>query len=475
MLEFVVDSINYFFMIYIVIYAIIFFISTISSIIELEKNRVYRKYEYTFGLKSEENSIPISILVPAYNESQTIIDCIESNIYLDYPEFEIIVINDGSTDEMGELVRQHFKLKEINRPIKRVVPCQKEISIYEGKIREGINLILINKVNGGKADALNMGINVAKYPLIACLDADSVLQYDSLSEIIVSFMKDSRTIAVGGNVKVSNQVVLDKGRVIEYLSPKKFIVMMQLIEYYRVFLNTRVWFNQFNGNLIISGAFGLFRKDAVIAVGGYDTNSVGEDMDLVLRLHSFYRKNQLPYRIGYEPRAICWSQVPSSLKDIKNQRRRWQIGLMTSLFNHRYMAFNFHYGFIGLFSYSYFIVYEMLSCLVDIFGLIFIMISYFTGFLNFSFFITFMLIYIIYNMVISIVAIKCEEFMFQGSLSFCDKMKLILFSIIENFGYHQLLSFYRLSAFIGYRQQKHQWKKINRVQHNKLKPQIYKT
>ena len=328
-------------MIYIVIYAIIFFISTISSIIELEKNRVYRKYEYTFGLKSEENSIPISILVPAYNESQTIIDCIESNIYLDYPEFEIIVINDGSTDEMGELVRQHFKLKEINRPIKRVVPCQKEISIYEGKIREGINLILINKVNGGKADALNMGINVAKYPLIACLDADSVLQYDSLSEIIVSFMKDSRTIAVGGNVKVSNQVVLDKGRVIEYLSPKKFIVMMQLIEYYRVFLNTRVWFNQFNGNLIISGAFGLFRKDAVIAVGGYDTNSVGEDMDLVLRLHSFYRKNQLPYRIGYEPRAICWSQVPSSLKDIKNQRRRWQIGLMTSLFNHRYMAFNF--------------------------------------------------------------------------------------------------------------------------------------
>ena len=462
-------------MIYIVIYAIIFFISTISSIVELEKNRVYRKYEYTFGLKSEENSIPISILVPAYNESQTIIDCIESNIYLDYPEFEIIVINDGSTDEMGELVRQHFKLKEINRPIKRVVPCQKEISIYEGKIREGINLILINKVNGGKADALNMGINVAKYPLIVCLDADSVLQYDSLSEIIVSFMKDSRTIAVGGNVKVSNQVVLDKGRVIEYLSPKKFIVMMQLIEYYRVFLNTRVWFNQFNGNLIISGAFGLFRKDAVIAVGGYDTNSVGEDMDLVLRLHSFYRKNQLPYRIGYEPRAICWSQVPSSLKDIKNQRRRWQIGLMTSLFNHRYMAFNFHYGFIGLFSYSYFIVYEMLSCLVDIFGLIFIMISYFTGFLNFSFFITFMLIYIIYNMVISIVAIKCEEFMFQGSLSFCDKMKLILFSIIENFGYHQLLSFYRLSAFIGYRQQKHQWKKINRVQHNKLKPQIYKT
>lgn len=469
MLELVVDSINYFFMLYIAIYAIIFFVSTISSIIELEKNRTYRQYQYEFGSKGGDSSIPISILVPAYNEAQTIVDCIESNIYLDYPEFEIIVINDGSTDGTGDLVQQHFQLKEIERPIRRTVPCQKEISIYEGTIREGIKLILINKVNGGKADALNMGINVATYPLIVSLDADSVLQYDSLSEIVVPFMQDNRTVAVGGNIKVSNQVILDKGRVMKHLTPKKFIVMMQLIEYYRVFLNTRIWLNQFNGNLIISGAFGLFRKDAVITVGGYDTRSVGEDMDLVLRLHSFYCKNKLPYRIGYEPRAICWSQVPSSLKDLKNQRRRWQIGLMTSLFNHRYMAFNLHYGFIGLFSYNYFIVYEMLSCLVDSFGLLFIIISYFAGFLNFSFFITFMLMYIVYNTFISIAAIKFEEYMFRDTLSFRAKMKLTLFSIIENFGYRQLVSFYRLSAFIGYRKQKYQWRKINRVQHNKLK------
>ena len=188
-------------------------------------------------------------------------------------------------------------------------------------------------MNGGKADALNMGINVAQYPLIISLDADSILQYDSLSKIIIPFMKDNRTIAVGGNIKVSNQVILERGRVIKYLKPQKFVVIMQLIEYYRVFLNTRVWLNKFNGNLIISGAFGLFRKDAVISVGGYEVNSVGEDMDLVLKLHSFHRKNRLPYRIEYEPFAVCWSQVPSTLKDLKNQRRRWQIGLMTSLLN----------------------------------------------------------------------------------------------------------------------------------------------
>ena len=171
-----------------------------------------------------------------------------------------------------------------------------------------------------------------------------------------------------------------------------------------MFLNKRVWLNLFNGNLIISGAFGLFRKDAVISVGGYDTKSIGEDMDLVLKLHSFYRQNQIPYQISYEPYAVCWSQVPSKLKDLKNQRRRWQIGLMTSMFNHRQMALNPQYGLTGFFSFTY----------------------------------------------------------------LRARIKLILFSLIENFGYRQLISLYRFSALIGYRKHKHQWKKISRVKHNKL-------
>ena len=270
MLEFLVDSINNFFMIYIAIYAIIFFISTLSAIFVIEKNQSYRKYQHEIDSKNEDSLLPISILVPAYNEEQTIIDCIESNLYLDYPEFEVIVINDGSKDRTGDLVQEHFKLKRVNRPIRRVVPCQSEIDIYEGIINEKIKLTLVNKVNGGKADALNMGINLARYPLITSLDADSILQYDSLREIVMPFNRDNRTVAVGGNIKVSNQVILDRGRVVKYLTPKRFIVMMQLIEYYRVFLNTRVWLNLFNGNLLISGAFGLFRTDAVISVGGYD-------------------------------------------------------------------------------------------------------------------------------------------------------------------------------------------------------------
>ena len=414
MLEFLVDSINNFFMIYIAIYAIIFFISTLSAIFVIEKNQSYRKYQHEIDSKNEDSLLPISILVPAYNEEQTIIDCIESNLYLDYPEFEVIVINDGSKDRTGDLVQEHFKLKRVNRPIRRVVPCQSEIDIYEGIIHERIKLTLVNKVNGGKADALNMGINLARYPLITSLDADSILQYDSLREIVMPFNRDNRTVAVGGNIKVSNQVILDRGRVVKYLTPKLFIVIMQLIEYYRVFLNTRVWLNLFNGNLIISGAFGLFRKDAVISVGGYDTKSIGEDMDLVLKLHSFYRQNQIPYQISYEPYAVCWSQVPSKLKDLKNQRRRWQIGLMTSMFNHRQMALNPQYGLTGFFSFTYFFIYEMMSCVFDSLGIIIIVLAFFAGFLNMTFFLTFMLIYVFYNTGLSIMAIKFEEYMFRN-------------------------------------------------------------
>ncbi len=468
MLEFLVDSINNFFMIYIAIYAIIFFISTLSAIFVIEKNQSYRKYQYEIDSKNEDSLLPISILVPAYNEEQTIIDCIESNLYLDYPEFEVIVINDGSKDRTGDLVQEHFKLRHVNRPIRRVVPCQSEIDIYEGIINEKIKLTLVNKVNGGKADALNMGINLARYPLITSLDADSILQYDSLREIVMPFNRDNRTVAVGGNIKVSNQVILDRGRVVKYLTPKRFIVMMQLIEYYRVFLNTRVWLNLFNGNLIISGAFGLFRKDAVISVGGYDTKSIGEDMDLVLKLHSFYRQNQIPYQISYEPYAVCWSQVPSKLKDLKNQRRRWQIGLMTSMFNHRQMALNPQYGLTGFFSFTYFFIYEMMSCVFDSLGIIIIVLAFFAGFLDMTFFLTFMLIYVFYNTGLSIMAIKFEEYMFRESLSLRARIKLILFSLIENFGYRQLISLYRFSALIGYRKHKHQWKKISRVKHNKL-------
>lgn len=469
MLRLFVDYLNVFFLYYMFIYAIVFFISTIFAILNLNEDKRNKMYLNELSLKSTDNYVPVSILVPAYNEEETICDCVESLSYVDYPEYEIVVIDDGSNDDTSNKLINKFELKKVPRPIRRLVKCKNEQFIYEGYIKDGIKLTLVKKENGGKADALNMGINVSKYPLFVSLDADSILQRDSISNIVMPFMEDDTTIAVGGSIKVANQVVLNKGKVIKVMPPKKILTIFQTIEYYRVFLTTRVWFNSFNGNLIISGAFGLFKKNAVLNVGGYDTDTVGEDMDLVVKLHSFYRKNKIKYKIKYEYKAICWSQVPEKLKDLKGQRRRWHIGLITSLNSHRYIFLNPKYGLVGIFSFLYFVVYEMFSCIIDVFGLIIILISYFSGLLNLKFLITFLFIYIFYSVIISLTAIILENYMFKYILKLSTLLKLMLFAFLESFGYRQLCSWYRITGFIGYRKRKYQWNKISRKKQNKIK------
>ena len=473
MLRVIIDYLNIFFMYYVFIYSIVYFISTIYSMLELDNHRRKQRYSNDLKIINDKNDTPVSILVPAYNEEDTVVDCIKSLLNLDYSEYEIIVIDDGSSDDTSKVVKKAFRLDRTIRPIRRVVKCKNEKSIYERNVTNNIKLTLVTKENGGKADALNMGINLSKYPLFVTIDADSILQKDSLKNIVVPFMEDDTTIAVGGSIKVANSVVLDKGNVVKRLRKFNPLVLFQTIEYYRVFLTSRVWFNSFNGNLIISGAFGLFKKNSVINVGGYNTDTIGEDMDLVVKLHSFYRKNQIPYKIKYSHNSICWSQVPERMRDLKSQRRRWHIGLITSLFSHKYIFLNPKYGVVGLVSYLYYLVYEMLSCLIDILGVGIVVVSYFAGLLNKDFLITFLLVYIVYSVIISITAIVLDNYIFKEKLRVLETIKLILFAILESFGYRQLCSWYRISGFIGYRKSKHQWGKIKRKKQNKIHEDIF--
>ena len=269
---------------------------------------------------------------------------------------------------------------------------------------------------------------MSKYPLFVSIDADSILQRDSLINIVRPFMEDDTTVAVGGNIKVANQVVLDKGEVIKIFPPKKLLVIFQLIEYYRVFLTTRVWFNRFNGNLIISGAFGLFKKSSVVNIGGYDTNTIGEDMDLVVKLHSFIEKIGFHIILNIHMMQFVGLKVPEKFKDFKGQRRRWHIGLMTTLISHRYIFLNPKYGVVGVFSFIYFLVYELFSCVLDIVGLIIIILSYFAGILSIDFLITFFMIYVTYSIVISVASIILENYIFKHILSVWTILKLILLS-----------------------------------------------
>lgn len=466
MIKNILIFINVLFMYYIFIYSIIFFISTIYSILNLNDYIRKKRYKNIIKIEKESNYPPISILVPAYNEEKTILNCIKSLLRLDYPIFEVIIINDGSNDSTVKKVIKEFNLKKVERPIRRLVESKSVINMYESIDKP--NIVLIDKINGGKADALNMGINVSKYPYFISLDADSMLEINSLKNIIDPIMHDNRTIAVGGNIKVSNSAIIDNGIVKKIKIPKKLIVIFQLIEYYRVFLTNRVWFNRFNGNLIVSGAFGLFKKQAVVNVGGYSLGCIGEDMDLIIKLHSFYRKNKIKYKIQYNPSAICWSEAPERYKDLKNQRKRWHMGLMQSLLGHKYIFLNIKYGIVGIFSFMYYLIYEMLSCIIEVIGLIVIILSYNVGIINWDFFKTFMFMYIMYSIIISASAIVLERYVFKSLMNFKTSLILILFSIFEFLGYRQLCSLYRILGLISYKKRNFEWSKIQRIDYENI-------
>lgn len=458
--EKVIEVMAIFFTIYLIGYSTYLFLSVVIGGIYLDKkNTMYKihselKHDYYF---------PISIVVPAYNEGVVIIDSIKSLIDLNYKIYEIIVVNDGSKDNTAQVLIDHFKLSKIDKPIHLKLKCKPIKSIYEGKDeKSGISITLIDKENGGKGDALNMGICASKYPYFLCLDADSLLQKDTLEKIMQPVLENEKVIAVGGLVRVAQGVKVKDGEVKSYVFPSNPIVAMQVMEYDRSFLASRIMNNYFNGNLIISGAIGLFKKDIVINVGGYDTSTLGEDMELVVKLHTFCRNNKTPYEIRYEPSAICWSQAPSSLKDLATQRRRWHLGLFQSLFKYRRIFLNLKFGLIGFVSYIYYLIYELLSPAIEVVGIFAIILAaWYSGF-NFKYMIFFYLLYSLFGAILTITAFFQRVYSEDIGINKKDILKAIYICLIEAIFFHFILSFIRVTAFKGYGKKKLNWGSIKR-------------
>ncbi|GFP74553.1 glycosyltransferase family 2 protein [Clostridium fungisolvens] len=457
--EIIIDF-NNFVLYYVLAINSIYFIQLVLSAFSLYD--YIRKMHYSDYKKytSSTNMIPISVLVPAYNEEKTIVDSIKSLLSLNYPSFEIIVVNDGSRDETFKRIVEAYGLNEINQPVRYLIKTKKVNGIY--KNLDIPNLTLVDKENGGKADALNVGINISKYPVFTSIDADSVLESDSLVRVIMPFIEDKETVAVGGIVRIANGSNIKQGKVRAIGLPKNNLAMFQVIEYLRAFLTGRMGWNALGCLLIISGAFGAFRKDVVIEAGGYVDNTIGEDMELVVKIHKNLRKNKIKYKIKFIPDPVCWTQAPEKIKDLRGQRRRWQIGLMDSLFRHKEMFLNPRYGVVGLFGVPYFWIFEMLGPVIEILGYIFIPLSYAFGLLNTSYFILFLVASILYGIVLSIGAILLEEYTFSKYPSVKQLLKLSWYGILENFGYRQMTTLFRIDAIIRFKKFRNKWGKIKR-------------
>jgi cellulose synthase/poly-beta-1,6-N-acetylglucosamine synthase-like glycosyltransferase len=422
----------------IVFYSVIMLISFFQLRKEYKLDRVQAFEDYMDDFYTK----PVSIIVPAYNEEAGIIQSVRSLLSINYPTFEIIVVNDGSTDNTLDKMIAHYQMKEIQKVVRIQVKTKPINRLYQSQVLP--NLFLIDKENGGKADALNVGLNFSHYPYFCSLDGDSVLEQDAFLKVMKPIIDSGEeVIASGGSVRIANGCQIQSGHVVSIGLSKKPIVVMQIIEYLRAFLMGRIGLSRHNLLLIISGAFGVFSKSWVISAGGYRVNTVGEDMELVVRIHRLLKEKGQKKKIVYVPDPVCWTEVPEDLKFLRRQRRRWHRGLFESLWNHRKLTFNPKYGSIGLISFPYFWIVEFFGPIVEAAGYLFMILCLFLGGIYLEFSILLFLLSCLYGSVFSMAAVLLEEWSLSKYPKVSDVMKLFLYSLTETIWYRPLTVFWR--------------------------------
>ncbi|SDZ11412.1 Glycosyltransferase, catalytic subunit of cellulose synthase and poly-beta-1,6-N-acetylglucosamine synthase [Micromonospora pattaloongensis] len=407
----------------------------------------------------------ISVVVPAYNEEVGIVESVQAMLALRYPAFEVVVVDDGSTDATFERLAAEFDLVEVPRVIPDAVPTRGAVrSVHVPRLRPE-PLVVVRKENSGRADALNVGINAARSPLVCMVDADSLLDPQSLLSVAKPFVDDPlRVVAAGGVVRIANGSSVVAGRIVETRMPRGWLPRIQVVEYLRAFLLGRTGWSRLSGLLVISGAFGLFRRDVLLEVGGLDPDSIGEDAELVVRLHQHLRRARRDYRIVFVAEPVSWTEAPSTRSVLASQRRRWHRGLSEIMTKHRRMIGNPRYGRIGLVALPYYLVFELLAPLVELAGLVLVPLGFALGAVDFGFAWRFVLVAYGYAMLINLVALAVEEYTFHRYSRWRDLAAAVAASILENMGYRQLTAVWRVQgAWSALLRRRHEWGVMTRT------------
>ncbi len=407
------------------------------------------------GVYSTNLYKPVSIIAPAYNEEQSIISSVNALLNLKYSNLEVVVVNDGSSDRTLEKMIENYKLQPDPRYRPRFLNHKPIRQIYSSTRFPA--LVVVDKENGRKADALNAGINIATNDLICAVDADSMLEPDVIVKMLRVFMEDETTIAVGGVVRVANGCTYKHRMVDRVLLPKTFLGRIQAVEYLRAFLFGRLGWDYLDSLLVISGAFGVFDRKTVIKAGGYLHDTVGEDMELVVRLHKYHRDHKIPYRIRFISEPVCWTEVPEDWKTLSRQRNRWHRGLADSLYRHRDMMFRPSYGKPGMVAMPFFLLGELLAPVVELSGFFIVGLSWWAGAINVYFALLFLMFAVVLGMILSVCAVLLEEMTTKRYERSSDVMVLALYALLENLGYRQLHAWWRLKGLWGHLKGNKEW------------------
>ena len=380
----------------------------------------------------------VSLLAPAYNEGKTITENVKSLLSINYNNFDVIVINDGSKDDSIPILMEAFELIAVNLEYEAKIPTKEVKTIYKSTNPSYSKLVVVDKNNGGKADALNTGINISTNPYVVCIDVDCIMDKDVLLKLAKPFLEKSekRIIATGGVVRIANSCIIKSGKLIQVNAPENWVARIQVLEYLRAFLLGRMAWAKLDGLLLISGAFGMFDRDIVLKAGGYNTKTVGEDMELVIRMRRYMMDRKMQYAVQYIPDPLCWTEAPESYEILRKQRSRWTRGTMETLWIHRKMFLNPKYKTVGMLSYPYWLLYEYLAPIIECFGLLITILFVCIGALKWQFFLLLVLFVYVFSLMFSMLAIYTEEATFRKYNTFKDLRKLVFIAHLEAIVFH---------------------------------------
>ncbi|MEO6068153.1 MAG: glycosyltransferase [Gemmatimonadota bacterium] len=443
---------------------------------------------------------PLTMIVPAYNEEVTIVDSVTNLLQSDYPRLEVVVVNDGSKDRTLEVLQKAFHLRRTDLPYRPALQTARVNAMYEATVplpKQVIRLVVLDKANGGKADALNAGTNASNCPYVVSLDADSILDQRALKEMMRALQEDPRLMALGGQVAIANGCAVRNGKVVSIGLPKNDAARFQMIEYLRSFTTGRTGLDRLGCVLILSGVFAVFDKELLIRAGGYltrfldsrlvaeyvglETDTVCEDMEVVVRLHRYCRDKGIKRRVGFLPHPVAWTEVPESLDSLRKQRGRWHRGLRESLLYHRGMLFRPRFGRIGSVALPAFWLFEYYGPIYELLGYLFVLFGFLLGHLSGrpvisgQYFLAFFLVSSAYAVFVNLLAVVVGAWRFQYGLA--DRLQrsllpyvrprdiglMLAYAVLEPFVWRPLSLWWRLRGQFDAWRGKSGWEKFARI------------
>ncbi|WP_081209347.1 glycosyltransferase family 2 protein [Salegentibacter sediminis] len=444
------DLANFSFLIYGACLTSIYFLG-----IFLANRGIFRSKRRNVFLRSKDvisaSDLPhVTLIAPAYNEGPTIIDNVLSLLLLKYPYYDLIVVNDGSSDDSLEKLIHRFKLVPTEpESLKGVIPTAKLRNVYKSTLSHYTNLTVVDKENGGRSDAVNAGINIASSELILCTDADCIIEENAIIKMVTPFLDEEgkEIIACGGGIGVANGSVIENGVLKKLKLPRNLLGRIQVVEYIRAFLLGRMAWGEVNGLLLVSGAFGMYPRQRLMEIGGFDTNTIGEDFELCVRLRRHMENLKKPYKVIYLPLTLCWTEAPDNYSIFVKQRDRWARGLWETLKTQGKLIGNPNYRAMGMLFLPYWVIFEFGAPLIEFAGLLYLLLSGYMGWLNWEMALNLFLFVYLLGCLFSTAAVFMYVNNFNEYNNFRHISGLLIAAYLEPLVFHPVLVFASIKGY----------------------------